>query len=503
MMRSFYQAITGMNSMADGLSVSGNNIANAQTTGYKSRDAMFADLMYQNMRTATRPDDSYAGRNPMSLGTGVQMSGVSLDRGQGAIIPTGRKTDLAIDGEGYFVLGDANGGDRKFTRDGGFELSRDSELVTRDGDYVMGWNMDPLTGRVSTTSSVEPINIGLGRISEPVETTRVALSGNLDAGSDIGEVTGTQLPIFDTLGTRHNVDFNFIKTGRSPDEYAYIASAGGNFEASDSIGDVTFRPSEGIVDQVEKGRYEIATEDAGNGEVTISLIDPNGDEIISQTIIDSDQTVTLNDGENSWFTVDYNSGEAPSSAYFEIAEAGTITFDASGAIEEMQGSGPGGTPNINFTSLETGDEISVEVDISDLTGLSTENDIGVTESDGLPAATLNDFQIADNGIIFGIYNDGTTAEVGRVAMSTFDNPDGLEAIGGNNFVETANSGNPSIGIAGEGEAGGMLSNTIEQSNVDMAKELTDLMIYHKGYTGNSKTIQITNQVLDVSINLIR
>src|SRR5690625_6164222 len=80
MMRSFYQAITGMNSVADGLSVSGNNIANAQTTGYKSRSAVFSDLMYQNMRTATRPDGSYAGRNPMSLGTGVQMSGISLDR---------------------------------------------------------------------------------------------------------------------------------------------------------------------------------------------------------------------------------------------------------------------------------------------------------------------------------------------------------------------------------------------------------------------------------------
>jgi|SRR5690625_470782 len=503
MMRSFYQAITGMNSMADGLSVSGNNIANAQTTGYKSRSAVFSDLMYQNMRTATRPDGSYAGRNPMSLGTGVQMSGISLDRGQGAIVPTGRKTDLAIDGEGYFILGDANGGDRKFTRDGGFELSRDSHLVTRNGDYVMGWNMDPLTGRVSTTSAVEPINIGLDQVSEPVETTRIAISGNLNAGSEIGEVTGSQLSVFDNLGTRHNVDFDFIKTSASPSEYAYIASAGGNFEASDSIRDVTFRPSEGIVDRVVKGRYEIATEDAGDGKVNITLIDPNGDEIVSQTINDSNQTVTLNDGGNSWFTVDYKSGETPSSAYFEIAETGTISFDSSGAIEEMRGSGPSGSPNINFTSLETGEEISVEVDISDLTGFSTENNIRVTESDGLPAATLNDFQIADNGIIFGIYDDGTTAEIGRVAVSTFDNPDGLEAIGENNFVETANSGDPLIGIAGEGGAGNMLSNTIEQSNVDMAKELTDLMIYHKGYTGNSKTIQITNQVLDISINLIR
>src|SRR5690625_4066105 len=99
--------------------------------------------MYQNMRTATRPDGSYAGRNPMSLGTGVQMSGISLDRGQGAIVPTGRKTDLAIDGEGYFILGDANGGDRKFTRDGGYEIRRDCHLVKRYGEYEMGCKTDP------------------------------------------------------------------------------------------------------------------------------------------------------------------------------------------------------------------------------------------------------------------------------------------------------------------------------------------------------------------------
>lgn len=503
MMRSFYQAITGMNAMADGISVTGNNIANSKTTGFKTREAQFSDLMYQNMRTATGPGERFAGRNPISLGAGVRMSGVAIDQTQGAIVPTGRKTDVAINGEGYFIAGDINGGNKQYTRDGSFVLSQDSRLVTKDGNYVMGWNVDEGTGRIHTTSDVEPINIGLDKTSQPIQTTRSVVSGNLNADAEIGDVTGMQIPIYDTLGASHNVDFNFIKTGAMPEEYTYIASAASDFRPSDSVSSATFRPSSGIAENIKKGEYQIQTNSVGGGVVEISLVDPDGQSIVSKEISDSDQTVTLDDGKNSWFTVKYESGQGDSTAYFEIAEVGSLNFNSVGSIEEMSGSGANGNAQLNFTSKNTGNPLSVDVNLSELTSLATETKVRVKETDGLPAAVLKDFELGDNGAVYGIYSDGTMAEIARLAVATFENPDGLNSVGGNYYTETANSGDPTIGVAGQGDAGEILSNSLEQSNVDTAKELTELMMLHKGYSANSKTIQITNQILDVSINLIR
>ena len=123
MLRSFYQGIAGMKAMSDGLSVAGNNIANARTNGYKTKQALFEDMYYQEMKAATSTSDKYAGTNAIALGNGSKMKGVAIDQGQGSLNSTGRTTDLAISGNGYFVVGDSNGDDRYYTRDGAFELS--------------------------------------------------------------------------------------------------------------------------------------------------------------------------------------------------------------------------------------------------------------------------------------------------------------------------------------------------------------------------------------------
>ena len=503
MMRSFYQGISGMKAMSDGLSVTGNNLANSRTTGYKARQALFEDLYYQEMRAATSPNQQYSGINPIEVGNGVKMKGVAIDLSQGSIFYTGRGNDLAISGDGYFVVGDINGGNKLFTRDGSFELSSDNRLVTVGGQYVLGWNVDPFTGKINTGASVEPIQINLNQISKPVESKSAKVGGNLNATSKVGNVVGMQVTTYDSLGARHDIDVNFVKTANAPSEYTYIASPADDFIKSASIERAVLHPSVGIAASIQKGNYQISTAPGGlPGTVDITVIDPLGNPILTKTISDNDQTVTLDDGTNQWFTVEYKAGGAPSTAIFQIAEVGTLQFDANGKLALMTGSGPGGTAQLDFVPQTTGVAMSVNVDFSAITGVAADDKLSVTESDGFPAAILKGYSIGDRGIILGYFSDGSIKEIGQVAVATFANPAGLSAQGENLFAVSANSGQPEIGPSGVGNKGVIKAGSLENSNVDTAKELTELMFYQKAFTANSKTITVSDQILNVAIGLI-
>ncbi|MGF7535614.1 flagellar hook protein FlgE [Bacillus mexicanus] len=504
MMRSFYQGISGMKAMADGLAVTGNNLANAKTTGYKARQAMFEDLYYQQYRAATSPTDEYSGINPIEQGNGVKMKGLSLDLSQGTLTSTGKNTDLAISGEGYFVAGNADGNEKLYTRDGSFELSSDSKLVTSGGQYVLGWNVDQITGKINTSAGVSPLEININQVSKPVESKNASVKGNLNATSEVGNVVGMQIPTYDSLGARHDVDLNIIKTGTAPAEYTYIASPANDFIKSASIEKAVLQPSSEIASKIQKGNYTFSTSPgATTGTVDITVKDPSGTTIISKTVTDNDQTISLDDGTNQWFTVNYKGGGAPSTANFQIAEVGKLGYDSNGQMVSKTGSGTNGNAKLDFIPQTTGKAMSVNVDLSYITGVAADDSVTVKDSDGFPSATLKSYTIGDGGIITGYFSDGSIKDIGQVAVATFANPSGLSAQGENYFSVTANSGEASIGVSGLGDKGTIKAGSLESSNVDTATELTELMFYQKAYTANSKNISVSSQVLDVAINLIR
>ncbi|WP_088362403.1 flagellar hook protein FlgE [Bacillus cereus] len=504
MMRSFYQGIAGMKAMSDGLSVSGNNIANSRTSGYKARQAMFEDLYYQQYKAATSPNGQYSGINPTELGNGARMKGVAIDHSQGSVFFTGRSTDLAISGEGYFVVGDVNGQNKLYTRDGSFELSSDNSLVTTGGQYVLGWNADPNTGKINTGAGVSPIKINLNQVSDPVESTSAKVAGNLNATDETGKVIGTQIATYDSLGAKHDLDVNFIKTNKAPNVYTYIISPADDFVKSNSIERAVFQPSGEIANSVKKGEYTISTA-AGTvaGTVDITLRDPDGNAVLTKNVSDNDQKVTLNDGKNDWFTISYKSGGAPSVAKFQVAEVGTIEYNNSGQISKATGNGPNGTAKVDFVPQTTGQAMSINVDFSALTGVAADSKLSVTESDGFPAATLRGYNIGDRGLIYGYFSDGSIKQIGQVAVSTFANPSGLQAQGENLYNVSASSGEPEIGASGLGNKGTIKAGSLESSNVDISKELTELMFYQKAYTANSKNIRVSDEISNVAIGLIR
>lgn len=504
MMRSFYQGIAGMKAMSDGLSVSGNNLANARTSGYKAQQALFEDLYYQEMKAAASPNGQYSGINPVQLGNGVKMKGTATDNTQGTVNNTGRTTDLAISGEGYFVVGDANSQNKFYTRDGSFQVSSDNRLVSSGGQYVMGWNVDPMTGKINTGAGVQPIEINLNQTSEPSESKKAQAGGNLNATSEVGSVVGMQIPTYDSLGARHDIDFNFIKTATAPNEYVYVATPADDFVPSKSITTATFQPSSDIASQLKKGDYKISTATSSTpGSVDITLTGPDGNPILTKTITDNDQTVSLDDGTNQWFTVNYESGGAPSTASFQVAEVGAMNYDANGRLTSMTGTGTNNSAQLDFIPQTTGQPMSVNVDLSSITGIAAEDQINVIDSDGFPAATLKGYSIGDRGVITGYFSDGSIKSIGQVAVATFANPSGLSLQGENLYSVSANSGEPEVGASGTGSKGVIKSGSLESSNVDTSKELTELMFYQKAYTANSKTITIADQILNVAIGLIR
>ena len=151
MMRSMFSAISGLKNHQTFMDVVGNNIANVNTTGFKQSRVTFQDILSQTVRTASGPQGGRAGVNPEQVGLGTTLSGIDTIQSQGTLQSTGKSTDMAIQGDGYFVMSD--GKQQMYTRDGSFDLAVDGTLVSAaSGLHVMGWQADPTTGAVNTAT---------------------------------------------------------------------------------------------------------------------------------------------------------------------------------------------------------------------------------------------------------------------------------------------------------------------------------------------------------------
>jgi len=186
-----FTALSGLNASSRTIDVVGNNIANVNTTGYKSSRAQFSDSFYRTLRGASGPGDTNGGSNPTQVGLGVNVAGVSRSFTQGSLGVTGDSGDMAIEGEGFFVV--SRGGTQFYTRAGNFRLDANNELVTPDGSIVQGYAADD-DFNIPTGGTLSPISIPLGNRTIAEATTSARFSGNLNAGGTVA-TSGTQLTI--------------------------------------------------------------------------------------------------------------------------------------------------------------------------------------------------------------------------------------------------------------------------------------------------------------------
>ncbi|WP_312182887.1 flagellar hook protein FlgE [Arthrobacter sp.] len=208
MLRSLYSGISGLRSHQTMLDVTGNNIANVNTVGYKANAVQFQDTLSQLTQGATAPGANNGGGNPAQVGLGVLVSGITTNFTQGSAQATGRATDLMISGDGYFVT--KQGNQTTYTRAGAFEMDANGRLVTTDGKIVQGWT--GVNGVVNTGGAVGNITLPDGAISPAIETTTATLGGNLPSEKAVGETIVRDMDVYDANGVATVVPLTFTRT---------------------------------------------------------------------------------------------------------------------------------------------------------------------------------------------------------------------------------------------------------------------------------------------------
>ena len=238
MLRSMFSAISGLRGHQVMMDVIGNNIANVNTVGFKTGRVNFQDILSQTFRGASAPQGGLGSINPAQVGLGMTVAGIDVIQGQGNLQSTGRLTDMAIQGDGFFVLSD--GSRQYFTRDGAFDIGLNGQLVnSASGLKVQGWVADQ-AGTIDTTTAVTDVIIPIGTRTTALPTSASALTGNLDASAADGTTASTTLNVFDSLGIRHSIKVTFTKTGSNSWDWAAAADAADTGTSTTSTGTLSF-----------------------------------------------------------------------------------------------------------------------------------------------------------------------------------------------------------------------------------------------------------------------
>jgi flagellar hook protein FlgE len=239
MMRSMFSAVSGLRNHQTFMDVVGNNIANVNTTGFKGSRVTFQDILNQTLRGAAAPQGTRGGSNGAQVGLGMLLAGIDTLQTQGNLQSTNMLTDLAVQGDGFFIIND--GSRNLYTRDGAFDVDVNGRLVNpATGANVMGWQADS-AGVITTTGAVSPLTIpsGSSMIGQPTST--LTFSGNLDsATAAAGTITAT-VPIYDSLGNRHDLTLTLTKASATTWTFAYTAPAG--VTLTGATGTLTFSAS--------------------------------------------------------------------------------------------------------------------------------------------------------------------------------------------------------------------------------------------------------------------
>jgi flagellar hook protein FlgE len=386
MLRSLFSGISGLRAHQTMLDVTGNNIANVNTAGFKASSTQFQDTLSQLVQGAAGPGADAGGQNPAQVGLGVQVAGISTNFTQGSAQATGRGSDLMISGDGFFVV--QSGGETLYTRAGAFEFDPQGRLVTQDGSLVMGWNA--VGGQINQGGGLTNVLLPRDAVSAAVATTRVDLAGNLPADAAAGTELVRDIDVYDADGNATAVQVTFTKNATG-------------WAVSDGTTDL-----------------------------------------------------------------------------------GTLTF------ADGKPTGP--------ATLTLG---GVTLDVSKLTGYAELSTLKVGGQDGRAAGTLDQYSIGPDGTVTGVFTNGATEAVGRIALATFVNPGGLEKAGNSAFRATANTGAAELGAAGDPGYGALAGGYLEMSNVDLSQEFTNLIIAQRGFQANARIITTSDEVLQELTNLKR
>ncbi len=407
-MSSFSIPLTGLEASSTALNTIANNLSNMNTTAFKSQDVTFSDLFYQQI-------GSNGAGDPLQVGAGTQVGSTETDFSQGSISETGNATDVALNGNGFFVV--QNGGQTEYTRDGDFTLSATGALTTQSGQQVMGYPV--VDGAVDTNAPLTAIQIPVGQVEQPAATSTMSITANLDASDAAGTVVPAQITVYDSLGVSHVATVDFTAQGNGVWDYSISLPSGDATGGTNLTGTLQF--------------------DA-NGNLTSPAANVSGI-----------QFTGLSDGASNL----------------------NITWDLYGSNNE---------PTI--TQVASADAVSA------------------TNQNGYASGEYSGFTIDSDGVLSAEFSNGQTTPVGQLALANVTNEQGLTISAGNNYQTTLASGSASVGVAGSAGLGTMEDEALEQSNVDISTEFSDLIVAQQAFEASSKAITTFDTVSQETINMI-
>ena len=433
--RSLLSAVSGIDANQSWLDVIGNNIANANTTGFKQDNVSFGDLLSQQIQGATAPNPpSLGGVNTVSVGTGVKTLAVTPDESQGTLQQTNNPTDVYINGEGYLIA--QSQGTPLYTRDGTLMFDSNGNMVTSNGAFVQGW--EAKSGVINTSVPYGNLTIPVGLAIAPKETTNVTLGGNLPADATAGTQETATATIYDNQGNPLTLTMTFTAGAVGTNTWTMQSSV-----SNDS----------GF------------TYPTGGNTVTLTF---NGAGVL-QNIHDTTGPSTY----------------SPNLQGVVVMPLTPTNPDAAGGTMNAF--------NLNFGATAAGQNNATQFAGSD--------SLNVLSQDGYATGTMASLSIGDTGIITGAFTNGQSLQLGQLAMATFANPQGLQAVGNNMWEGTANSGIALVGTAGSGGRGTLTGGALEASNVDMSTQLTNLVIAQTSYQANTRVVTSNATVLNSLIQM--
>jgi flagellar hook protein FlgE len=551
-----FSGVSGMRNFQYELDVIGNNISNVNTVGFKGSRVTFQTALLQTLKAARAPQNNVGGTNPIQIGLGSQLATVDKVMTQGSFQNTGRKLDLAIQGDGFFVLSDGQG--YYYTRAGALDVDMNGTLIhSSTGMKVQGWIaiQDPTTGQryIDTNQPIGDIVISAGMTMPANATTLARMEGNLNSTSGIMPFAMT---VTDDNGQQHTVRFVFSKTNtdfaiqngpftenqsytwRAYDEnnnllgesyivvnqfgrvvdsgLSEVVVAPGASISIPSSGELRFyesdSPSNFVTAKFESPRYVTAVEVydtlgnpyslyieftrlgqfQGMKNAWIWRVYTASGEPI--TYIDANGQTSYNNTPYVGGVVDFNESGRLSTLYGITWDEATQTFQVSDS--ELR--------TIQFDASHMGDgTVTINLDLTALTQFAGANSATFTYQNGNALGTLQSFAINEAGQIIGTFSNGLTDLLGQVALAVFNNPAGLTEIGNSLYVPSANSGLAQIGAAGTGGRGTLIPGALEMSNVDLAEEFTKMIIAQRGFQANARVITTADTILGELVALRR
>jgi len=549
--------VTGLQAHQKMLDIAGNNLANVNTTAFKTSRVTFSELLSETIQKASQPTSTSGGTNPQQMGSGVGISGISPNMTQGNIVNTGNSLDVALEGEGYFVLSD--GSQNLYTRAGAFAVDADSNLV----DPATGYRVQRI-GNVGESdgfqiAGVSDIHVPYDVTMEANATTSITVQGNLSADGALVTPQAQKLVSNITYTTSN---------GTAAEDSTLISALD---QFSGSLNSATLSVSGYKRDGTaltDTGLSVTATTDLNDLIAHLNTVLDSGNNatasLVNGRIVITDDTTGYSRSDAELTYADGTSSTLTTPAYFEMATVGgeevkemSITaYDSVGGKHVLSGAFvrtdtpntwdmvlTSVTGNISEITMDNRRIRSIEFDASDgsytglnatvgdtpqfevtfghdtspqtitismgtvgkfdgLTQLAGSSTAVASKQDGYESGRLSSVSVDNEGIVIGSFSNGIKKNIATIQIGLFQNASALENVGSGYFTPSANSGVAMATQARISGAGTVHGGALEKSNADVATEFVAMIQAQSGFQANAKTIKVASEILQELTSLI-